>query len=88
MFFHGFDIDYSTGIWYNDDETERFFKGDDIMPKLTIVFPSSYFSIHKVDEDLQAEYDAVIDTGLFDVVLFSYDKWFNEGALVRIPPKC
>lgn len=82
MFFHGFDIDYSTGIWYNDDETERFYKGDDIMPKLTIVFPSSYFSIHKVDEDLQAEYDVVIDTGLFDVVLFSYDKWFNEGVLV------
>ncbi|MGN0632917.1 MAG: ATP-grasp domain-containing protein [Oscillospiraceae bacterium] len=52
------------------------------MSKLTILFPSSYYSIHKVDEDLQAEYNAVLDTGLFDVALFSYDKWFSEGKLV------
>lgn len=32
-----------------------------------IVFPSSFFDKNKVDEDLQAEYDAVITTGLFDV---------------------
>jgi len=30
---------------------------------------------------LQAEYDAVMETGLFDVVLFGYDKWVNEGTL-------
>lgn len=48
----------------------------------TILFPSSYFSIRNVDEELQAEYDAVKETGLFDIVLFSYDKWFNEGKLV------
>lgn len=47
-----------------------------------ILFPSSYFSIKKVDEDLQGEYDAVKKTGLFDVVLFGYDKWVNEGTLV------
>ena len=47
-----------------------------------ILFPSSYFSIKKVDEDLQGEYDAVKQTGLFDVVLFGYDKWINEGVLV------
>ena len=47
-----------------------------------ILFPSSYLSISKVDEDLQNEYDATISTGLFDTVLFSYDKWFNEGKLV------
>ena len=47
-----------------------------------ILFPSSYFSIKKVDEDLQGEYDAVKKTGLFDVVLFGYDKWVNEGMLV------
>lgn len=47
-----------------------------------ILFPSSYFSIKKVDEDLQSEYDAVMETGLFDVVLFGYDKWINEGSLV------
>ena len=47
----------------------------------TILFPSSYFNSKEVDEDLKAEYDAVIETGLFDVVIFSYDKLFNEGVL-------
>ena len=46
-----------------------------------IVFPASYFSIRKVDEDLQSEYDAVMATGLFEVVLFGYDKWVNEEVL-------
>ena len=32
-----------------------------------ILFPSSYFSVKKVDEDLQGEYDAVLATGLYDV---------------------
>lgn len=36
----------------------------------TILFPSSYFSIRNVDEDLKAEYDSAIETGLFDIVLF------------------
>lgn len=48
----------------------------------TILFPSSFFNISKVDEDLQAEYDAVISTGLYQIVLFGYDQWFNEGRLV------
>lgn len=48
----------------------------------TVLFPSSYFDITKVDEDLQKEYDAVMVTGLFNVVLFGYDKWFNEGKLI------
>ena len=47
-----------------------------------ILFPSSFFSIAKVDEDLQQEYDAVVSTGLFETVFFGYDKWFNEGELV------
>ena len=47
-----------------------------------IIFPSSFFSISKVDEDLQKEYDAVLDTGLFKVALFGYDKWFNEDKLI------
>lgn len=47
-----------------------------------ILFPSSFFDIRKVDEDLQREYDSVLQTGLFDVSLFSYDKWFNENKLV------
>ena len=47
-----------------------------------ILFPSSFFSITKVDEDLQNEYDAVLAAGLFEVALFGYDKWFNEDKLV------
>lgn len=47
-----------------------------------ILFPSSYFNASKVDEDLQDEYDAVKATGLFDVILFGYDKWFEEDQLV------
>lgn len=47
-----------------------------------ILFPSSYFNVSKVDEDLQSEYDAVKAAGLFDVILFGYDKWFEEDQLV------
>ncbi|MBP3263446.1 hypothetical protein [Pseudobutyrivibrio sp.] len=47
-----------------------------------IVFPSSFFSVSKVDEDLQQEYDAVVEMGLFEVVLFGYEKWFDEDRLV------
>lgn len=47
-----------------------------------ILFPSDFFDISKVDEDLQKEYDAALATGLFDVALFGYDKWFNEDKLV------
>lgn len=47
-----------------------------------ILFPSSFFNINKVDEDLQTEYDAVVSTGLFNIALFGYDKWFNEGKIV------
>ena len=46
-----------------------------------VLFPSSYFSILKVDEDLQAEYEAVKTTGLFDISFFGYDKWINEDIL-------
>lgn len=47
----------------------------------TIIFPSSYFDINKVDEDLQEEYEAAASTGLFDIFIFGYDKWFNDGIL-------
>lgn len=47
-----------------------------------IIFPSSYFNINKVDEDLEKEYEAVTSTGLFDVVTFGYNKWFNEEKLI------
>lgn len=52
----------------------------------TLLFPSSYFSIKNVDEDLKAEYDAATETGLFDIILFSYDKWFNEAKLILEHP--
>ena len=47
-----------------------------------ILFPSDFFDTSKVDEDLQEEYEAVKETGLFDVVFFGYDSWFREGRLV------
>lgn len=47
-----------------------------------VLFPASFFSIKKVDEDLQGEYDAVKMTGLYDTIFFGYDKWVNEGVLV------
>ena len=47
----------------------------------TILFPSSYFEVTKVDEDLQAEYEAVVRTGLFDVITFGYEDWFNNGRI-------
>ena len=51
------------------------------MTPTVILFPSSYFSEKRPDEDLQAEFDAVQNTGLFESRLFSYDKWFHEGRL-------
>ncbi|MDE5584290.1 MAG: ATP-grasp domain-containing protein [Ruminococcus sp.] len=52
-----------------------------------ILFPSGYFSIKEVDEDLQKEYNAVKETGLFDIIIFGYDKWFSENKLIlnRVP---
>ena len=46
-----------------------------------LLFPSSYFDINKVDEDLEKEYKAAKSIGLFDFAIFNYDKWFNEGKL-------
>ena len=47
-----------------------------------ILFPSSFFNLNKVDEDLQEEYDAAAATGLFDITIFGYDKWFSDEKLV------
>ena len=47
----------------------------------TILFPSSFFDVSKVDEDMALEYDAVCAGGNFRVILFGYDSWFNEGRL-------
>ena len=48
----------------------------------TIIFPSSYFSDSRLDEDLQGEYAAAVETDLFETVLFSNDKWFSDEKLV------
>ena len=48
----------------------------------TIIFPSSYFSDIRPDEALQDEYAAAAETGLFETVLFSNDKWFSDEKLV------
>lgn len=47
-----------------------------------ILFPSSYFDVKKVDEDLIDEYRGAKATDLFDIIIFGYDKWFNENKLV------
>ena len=47
----------------------------------TILFPSSFFDGKKVDEDLQSEYEAVLNTGLWNTIFFNYDKWFNETEM-------
>lgn len=49
--------------------------------RLIMLFPSDYFNSEQIDEDLKKEYDAVVQTGLYDVILFSYDDWFNKGIL-------
>lgn len=49
---------------------------------ILIIYPSSYYDLYKVDEDLSEEYEAEISTGLFDTIFFGYSQWFDEGRLV------
>ncbi len=51
-----------------------------------ILYPSSYFDINKVDEDLKTEYEAAKETGLFETVLFGYDRFIQEGKLTLSRP--
>lgn len=53
------------------------------MKKLTIVFPGSYMNYRSIEEDIQEEYQAVKDSGLFDICLFNYDEWL-AGDRLRI----
>ena len=48
----------------------------------TLLFPSGVFNKTQVDEDLKAEYDAALSTGLFKIILFSYEDWFHNGSIV------
>lgn len=52
------------------------------MEVTTILFPSSYSDGKRVDEDLINEYEAAVNTGIWDIMFFDYDKWFSEGRLV------
>lgn len=47
----------------------------------TILFPSSFLDRRKIDEDMAEEYNAVLQTGLFDTIIFGYDEWFNNQTL-------
>lgn len=55
----------------------------------TVIFPSIYFSANTVDEDLQDEFNAAAETGLWENIIFSNEKWFSEEKLVLniIPPE-
>ncbi len=50
--------------------------------KLLIVFPSDFFERRAVDPDLAREYDACLETGLYEAVLFDYEQWFHGDRLV------
>ena len=47
----------------------------------TMLFPSSFLDRKKIDEDMTEEYNAVLQTGLFDTIIFGYDEWFNNQTL-------
>lgn len=46
-----------------------------------LLFPSDYFDKNKIDPELETEFIAASNTGLFEIILFSYDDWFNKGVL-------
>lgn len=47
----------------------------------TIIFPSDFYNKQLVDSALKAEYEAAAATGLFRIILFSYDKLTAEGVV-------
>ena len=47
-----------------------------------ILFPSSFFGLSKVDEDLQQEYDAAKATGLFEVAQIFVSVSRGSGSLI------
>ena len=50
----------------------------------TILFPSDYFNKNNVDPDLQSEYVAAMQTGLFKIILFDYDRYLEDGKLTLV----
>ena len=53
------------------------------MSRMTLLFPGSYINYREIEEDMQEEYLAAEETGLFRTVLFNYDEWL-AGDLLRI----
>lgn len=53
----------------------------DNMKKITLLFPGSYMDYRKIDEDMQEEYRAAVETGLYHTILFNYDEWVAGGSL-------
>ncbi len=51
----------------------------------TILFPCDYFNNKAVDPDLKQEYEAALQTGLFNVILFDYDRYLESGKLTISP---
>lgn len=51
----------------------------------TILFPYDYFNNKEVDPDLKQEYEAALQTGLFNVILFDYDRYLEDGKLTINP---
>ena len=47
----------------------------------TLLFPSDYYDMSKVDQDLKMEFDAANSCDLFQIIIFGYDKWFQEEKL-------
>lgn len=55
----------------------------------SLLFPSDVFDPKTVDEDMKQEYQAALDTGKFEILLFSYNDWFNGDKLVlSVTPPC
>ena len=47
----------------------------------TVLFPSSFEDVGRIDEDFVQEYEAVQENGQLHPILFGYDAWFNEKKL-------
>lgn len=47
-----------------------------------ILFPSDYYNVRCVDADFKEEYAAAAAAEVWNIALFGYDQWLNEGKLV------
>lgn len=69
---------------YINDEMKKILEKGENMPESRIkavLFPCDFFSINEVDSSYQAEYDAVVSNGNFDIYFYNYDEFIEEGIL-------